>query len=81
MRHLCLDELSRNDNGGNGATAGRGIAMTAETSTSHNFGKEGHYPRSCHKDKANTIKTYPETHEKQENIKLLKGKAEPKKGS
>lgn len=80
MRHLYIDDLSRNV-GANGAIAGCGIAMTADTSTSHNFGKEGHYARNCHKEQANTIKKCPETHEKQENNNLPKGKVEPKSSS
>ena len=46
MRHLHLGDLSRND-GAKGAIAGRGIAMTAETSTCYNSGKKGHYARNC----------------------------------
>ena len=46
MRHLYLDDLSRNDRA-KGAVAGRGITMTAETSTCYNCVKKGHYTRNC----------------------------------
>ena len=41
MRHLLLDNLSRND-GAKGAIAGRGIAITVEPFTGYNVGKNGH---------------------------------------
>ncbi|CAN0596200.1 unnamed protein product, partial [Laminaria digitata] len=50
MRHLYLDDLSRNG-GAKGKIAGRGVAMAAGTSTCHTCGKEGHYARNCWKTK------------------------------
>jgi len=54
MRHLYLDDLSRNS-GAKGKIAGRGVAMSAETSICNYCGKEGHHARTCRKkrDEAN----------------------------
>ncbi|CAN0181136.1 unnamed protein product, partial [Laminaria digitata] len=46
MRHLYLDDLSRNSVV-KGKIAGRGVAMTPDTSTCDLCGKQGHHVRSC----------------------------------
>lgn len=70
-RHLYLD-LSRNG-GAKGENAGRGAAMSAETSTCHNCGKRGHYARKCYRDRAGSIKKSSVAHGKHKNKKFFKG--------
>ena len=47
-RHLYLDDLSRS-NGAKGKIAGRGVAMTAGTTTCTHCGQDGHLIRKCWK--------------------------------
>ncbi|CAN0475070.1 unnamed protein product, partial [Laminaria digitata] len=76
MRHLYLDDLSRNG-GVKVKLAGRSVAMAAGTSTCHTCGKEGHYAMNCWKNKdRNDDNDSTRAHDnKQKNKKSSGGKA------
>ena len=76
MRHLFLDDLSRND-GNKGVIAGRGVVMTSETSTCHNCGKQGHCARNCEGSKESNNSKSTGVNDKQKN----KESSQVKKGS
>ena len=71
MRHLYLDDLSRNSDT---KIAGRGVSMTA-ASTCSRCGKQGHYACNCWKRKDDNDKRSTSAHDKQKNNESSNDKA------
>ena len=71
MRHLYLDDRSRNSDTRN---AGRGVPMTT-ASTSSQYGKRGHYARNCWQRKDDNDSKSTGANNKQENKECSNGQA------
>ena len=71
MRHLYLDDLSRNSDT---KIVGRGVAMTA-ASTCSRCGKQGHFTRNCWERKDDNDSKSTGTHSKQKDKESSNGKA------
>ena len=78
MRHLYLDDMSRNG-GTNGKIFGGGVAMEAETLTYRNCGIQGRYASCLNiKDKTHDVITLTEADDTQKNKTSSKGKTRSK---
>ena len=71
MRHLYLDDISRNSDT---TIAGRGVAMTL-ASTCSQCGKQGYYARNCWKRNDDNDRKSTGAYNKQKNKESSKGKA------
>ena len=71
MRHLYLDDLSRNSDI---TIAGRGVAMTTASTCSH-CGEQGRYARNCWKRKDDNDSKSTGAYNKQKNKESSNGKA------
>ena len=70
MRHLYLDDFSRNSDT---KIVGHGVAMTAASTCSH-CGKQGHYARNCWERRDDNDSKTTGAHNKQKNKESSNGK-------